>query len=69
MTVKGFFAKPVDIACWVAVTNSEGGILLNTLIRILATAIEKTFEEFHGFSKKMVRNGMSLNLVRRIVFD
>ena len=69
MIVKGFFAKPVDIACWVAVTKSEGDILLNTLIRIPTSAIERKLEEFRGIGKKMVRNGMPFKLVRRIVFN
>ena len=69
MTVKGHFAKNVDIACWIAITDMEGKILLNTLIRIPATAIKNTCEEFHGVNKKMIKNGMSFNMIRRIMFD
>ena len=57
MTVKGHFVKNVDIACSISITDMEGKVLLNTLIRI-PTAIENTFEEFHGINKKMVKNRM-----------
>ena len=53
MTVKGHFLKNVDIACQIAITNMEGKVLLNTLIRIPSTAIIKTYEELHGIDKKI----------------
>lgn len=68
MTVKRHLVKNVDIACWIAITDMEGKVLLNTLIRI-PTAIKNTFEEFHGINKKMVKNRMSFNMIRRIMFD
>jgi hypothetical protein len=68
MSVKGHLAENVDIACWIAITDIEGKVLLNTLIRIPITAIEKTYKEFHGINKRMVKNGTSFNLVTRITF-
>jgi len=69
MRVKGHFLKNVYIACWIAFTNIEGKVFFNTFIRIPSTAIKKTYEVLHGIDKKMVKNRLSFNVVRRITFD
>ena len=47
----------------------ERQVLLNAIVRIPPSAIQKTFEDFHGINKDMVKNRLSFNAVRRTVFE
>ena len=47
----------------------ERQVLLNAIVRIPPSAIQKTFEDFHGINKDMVKNRLSFNAARRTVFE
>ena len=69
MTLKPIGTKMVEIACWVGVTDLTGKVLMNAIIRLPLTAIDKTHEEFHGINKELVKNGTSINAIRKAVFE